>query len=80
MWLERGVLGGRPHLHALIERPTFWSPEMFADVIVQCWRAQPLAYRQHQIDEIRDLPASLRYNMKTGDDPVYVHKEPDASA
>jgi hypothetical protein len=80
VWLERGGLSGRPHVHALIERPTFCSPESFANVIGQAWQAQPLGHRQCQIEEIRDLRGSLRYNMKAGEDPIYLHKEPDETA
>src|SRR5690606_30369024 len=64
VWLERGSVGRRFHLHALIERPRFWPPEAFAAKVKQAWHAQPLAYRQARIEELRDLARSLRYNAK----------------
>ncbi len=84
VWLERGWLTGRPHLHALIERPAFWPPEEFAKIVAKSWRAQPLAHRELVVQEVEDLPASLRYNMKadpkSGGNLAYFHKEPDERA
>lgn len=83
VWTERGRLTGRPHAHALIERPVSWEPTAFAALVTDAWHAQPFGHDQVRVDEVRDLRRSLGYNAKA--DPrfgniVYFHKEPDATA
>jgi hypothetical protein len=82
--VERGRSTGRPHVHALIERPPFWEPVAFAEVVVAAWVAQPFGCKQGLVEELRDVRRCLAYNMKadikTGGDIVYVHKEEDEFA
>lgn len=82
-WSERGAVSNRWHIHALIERPTFWSPQSFAAAASTAWRAQPLGHREMRIEEIRDAMRSLRYNTKadrTLGNLIYVHVEQDETA
>ena len=81
--LEYGGMGGRPHLHALIERPAFINERDFALVVRKAWLAQPSAHREMRIEPVRDLHASLAYNTKSDDAwsrVIYDWREPDVTA
>lgn len=65
VFAERGKHGRRPHVHALLERPVEISPERFHDLIRRAWSAQPFAYKSTQIEEVRSLQQSVRYNSKS---------------
>lgn len=84
VWMERGEISGRPHAHALIERPGRVSPAEFSTMVERAWRAQPFGYDQMRIEEVRDIERSIGYNAKTSPgfsgNVVYFHKEPDESA
>jgi hypothetical protein len=84
VWTERGYIGGRPHIHALLERPGFVSPFAFAAMIEKAWQAQPFGYDEVLVEEVRDLERSIGYNAKASPNIsgnlVYFHKEPQSSA
>jgi hypothetical protein len=84
VWVERGALTGRPHAHALIERPVLVGAVQFASMIVRAWQAQPFGYKEVHVEEVRDLESCIRYNAKTSraisGTLVYFHKESNESA
>lgn len=84
VWSERGGLSGRPHVHALIERPGIVDGAEFAGMLERAWRAQPFGYDEVEVEAVRDIERSIAYNAKespaiTGN-LVYFHKERSASA
>lgn len=84
VWTELGYISGRPHAHALIERPRLVSPSNFAAMVKKAWQAQPFGYDHLLVEEVRDIERSIRYNAKASPgisgNLVYFHKEPGSSA
>jgi hypothetical protein len=84
VWTERGAVSGRPHAHALIERPELLNAAQFAAMVVRAWQAQPFGYDEVRVEEVRDIERSVGYNAKASPaisgNLVYFHKEPDTSA
>ena len=83
IWVERGLLTRRCHLHGLVERPEVCSAEHFAQAVERAWKAQPFAHSEMRIEAIRDLSSSLAYNAKSGwasDSLIYWHKTADERA
>jgi hypothetical protein len=83
-WLERGDVSGQPHVHALIERPAFLAPDVFAEMVRAAWAAQPFGHGRVCVAELRDRERSVGYNSKAASDVtgdlVYFHREPAESA
>lgn len=83
IWLERGCMGRRWHLHGLFERPPHITQSQFAELVPQAWLRQPFAHKEMRIEPARDVMACLRYNAKGSDrleNVVYQHHEDDLVA
>ena len=83
VFLEYSPLRGRPHLHALLERPAYINHQDFQRMVLKAWYRQSVSHREHRIEPLQDLRASLAYDAKAAgawDRVVYQHHEPDETA
>ena len=63
-WVERGTLGGRWHIHALIERPATLNHHELTSLVERVWSRQPFSYAETRIEPVEDLFKCIRYNSK----------------